>query len=493
MVRSVLLLLLSLSILFNSARCAERSPAEILSEIREQGNNASTKLFEELARQKSDKALEALIEGLDAISKASKVCAGYKVFVHFRGVPKVEEKAAAYLAVCAGKNKRQLALHAVLRLGALWPASRRELVELALEHPAAESRSVALMNLVDHGMSLETKVLKRFTRSKDPAVRYEGFLALAAQEEDAAERHRAIVKLERSRDEIKRLVAVELLATNDVPERFELLSEHLDDEDPCVARKTIASLERTRDKTAIGILVAHLSSADRAARYRIAGSLERLTGLSLGTEPDRWQRWWETEGPTFELPAAPAKLEKKGATEQRTVSFYGLPIFADDLVFAIDTSDSMKQPSAGEGGDSRMAVAKRELGQAIEGLSESGSFDIVNFGKSAWSWKGELVSASSRNKRAAQKHVEYLRYSWGTELYVALEHAFQDRRADTIILLTDGDPQLSVMMDRGALRRIVTQWNRSRHTTIDCLSIGTNRVWLQKLAEESGGRYKRIE
>lgn len=485
--------LLSLLPLLGPGVAAERTPSEILSEIRRQGNNVPAKLFEELARQKSGEALDALVKGLDGISKASKVCAGYKVFSHFLGVPKVEDEAAAYLVECAGKTNRQLALHAVLRLGALWPASQDELVELALKHPTAESRSVALMHLVEQGMSLETKTLKKLARSKDPAVRYEGCLALTAREEDGADRVRAIDKLERSRDAVERLAAVELLATNDVPERFELLGERLADDDPRVVRKTIASLARTRDKTAVGLLVEHLSRADRGARYRIACSLEQLTGLSLGTDPGRWQRWWEADGPTFTMPTASAKPQERAAAEGGTVSFYGLPIFADAIVFAIDTSHSMKSPSAGEGSNSRMAVAKRELGRAIEGLAESGRFDIVNFGKSAWSWKGELVPTNRRNRREAQKHVEYLDYSWGTELYAALERAFVDPRADTIILLTDGDPQLSVMMDRAVIRRIAAQWNRSRHTTIDCLSIGTDRPWLRQLAERSGGRYKRIE
>ncbi len=59
--------------------------------------------------------------------------------------------------------------------------------------------------------------------------------------------------------------------------------------------------------------------------------------------------------------------------------------------------------------------------------------------------------------------------------------------------MTDGDPQLSVMQDRGALQRIVAQWNRTRHTTIDCITIGTDRAWLRKLSEITGGRYERIE
>ena len=82
--------------------------------------------------------------------------------------------------------------------------------------------------------------------------------------------------------------------------------------------------------------------------------------------------------------------------------------------------------------------------------------------------------------------------SWGTEAYKALREAFVDPRADTILLLTDGDPQLSLMQDRAVMRRIIIQWNRTRHTTIDCITIGTDRGWLRKIAMATGGRYKQV-
>jgi len=104
-----------------------------------------------------------------------------------------------------------------------------------------------------------------------------------------------------------------------------------------------------------------------------------------------------------------------------------------------------------------------------------------------------LTPASERNKKAALKHVRYLDLSWGTEVYGALREAFRDPRADTVLLLTDGDPQLSLMQDRAAVQRIVAQWNRTRHTAIDCLSIGAERAWLRKLADQTGGRYKTVD
>ncbi|MCB9915533.1 MAG: hypothetical protein H6828_10345 [Planctomycetes bacterium] len=481
-------LLLCLSL----AAPAERTPAELLGAIRAAGAEVDPALFEELGALQSAEALEALERALDGLPNKDKVCTGYKALRHFAGVDGLEARAVAYLADCARGRDLQLALHAGLRLGDLGAAADGALVELALELERRDQRSLALLHLVEHGMPLDDKQLDKLARSKDPAVAYEGKLARAQREVDPAERERALTALGRSRDAVERLVAVELCASAPGPAAFGVLERALEDKDPCVARKAVASLERLRAKEAVALLVARLASAERGERYGVSRALVRLTGKDLGTEPERWQRWWREEGATAALPAAAATAPVDDAPGGTSTSFYGLPLYAERLVFAMDTSDSMKVP-ASAGGETRIAIAKREVARALGALPESGAFDVVNFGKAAWSWKGELVPAKPRNVREAQKHVEYLDLSWGTEVYAALFAAFADPRADTIVLLTDGDPQLSVMMDRVAMRRIVRQWNRTRHTTVDCLSIGTERPWLRKLAEESGGRYRTVD
>ena len=151
------------------------------------------------------------------------------------------------------------------------------------------------------------------------------------------------------------------------------------------------------------------------------------------------------------------------------------------------------QNPATTNGASRIEIAQLELSKAIEGLPESSEFDVVHFGQLAWSWKGELIPARSKNKKAAQQFVQQLDLTLGTEIYAALREAFSDPRADAILFLTDGDPQLSLMQNRVALRRIVAQWNRTRHTTVDCITIGTERAWLRQLSELTGGRYQRID
>lgn len=474
-----------------------RSPEVLLREIRAAGNEAPAKLFNELGQQRSVAAMDALIEGLESISKVEKLCKAFESFHHFAGVEGAEETAIAYLEDRARQSQEQLALHAVLRLGELWPAAKDPLFELALDHATADGRSVALMWLVENGLPLSPKQINKLARSKDPLVRYEGLLAATKREMDQARRFKSIVMMARDRDSIERLVAVELLRSEDPPQRFALLFAALGDTDPRVNRKALDCLEQIRLPQSLETMIRRLPDADVGESVRIADALRRLTGLSFGTNSTAWQKWWKKEGENFVVPptdsAASSATGKEKPEHQSTASFYGLPIHAQHLVFAVDASDSMKQPAGGTKNSTRMDVAKRELHKAIEGFPKSSSFDIVHFGKSAWSWKGELVTATSKTKKQALDHVEDLPLSWGTEVYVAMREAFRDPRADTILLLTDGDPQLSLLQDRKAMHRLIMQWNRTRHTTIDCITIGTDRAWLRKLAVATGGRYKRIE
>ncbi len=293
-------------------------------------------------------------------------------------------------------------------------------------------------------------------------------------------------------------MAVELLGDDTqaaCPGRFTLLAASLDDPYSPVARKAVAALVRTRARGAVAVLVARLADAGEAETWHLTRALTDLTGQAHGRRAEPWLRWWEREGATFEPPpAGTAGASGAAPADDATLAtFYGLPIHDEHLVFAVDTSDSMKAATARTDDASRIDVAKEELRRAIEGFDGDATFDLVNFGKSAWAWRGELVPVKKRTRQEALDWVDGLDLSWGTELHGGLREAFRDPSADAIVLLTDGDPQLSVLMDRGTIRRLVRQWNRTRHTTVDCLSIGTDRRWLRTLAEENGGRYRQVD
>lgn len=470
-----------------------RSPAELLGVIRAQGNQTPDGVFEELCGHRSVEALEALVDGLGAVSQPAKRCKAYGATRRFAGVPGVADGAAGFLLREAERGTEVLTLHAALRLGALWPDSREELLELALELPAEDARAAALLGLVEHAAELTADELGRLARSKDEAVRYEGLLGELLALDPVEGRSRRLERLLRGRDPAGRLAAVEALGSTPTADRVEALGAALDDRDPRVVRKAIAALGRARERAAVERLVTLLGACRAGLRHRVADALGALTGEDLGRDPERWARWWSDRpddyAPPQTPPPAPAAREE-GPTRS---SFYGLPLLATEVVFAVDSSDSMKQAADGAQGPSRRSLARDELLRAIDALPEEAAFDLVDFGAGARSWRGELVEASRRRRREARAHVEGLDLSWGTEIYGGLREALRDPRVDTVVFLTDGDPQLSLMQDRGALERLVGQWNRTRHARIDCISLGGDRPWLRRLAEGSGGRYVRAD
>ena len=465
-----------------------RSAEELLATIRSQGNKTPDAVFDELCALRTAEALEALVDGLGAVSQPAKRCKAYAATRRLAGVPEVADAAAGFLQREAERGSEVLRLHATLRLGPLWPDSREELLELALELSEPDARAAALLGLVDHAEELTPEELARLARSKDEAVRYEGLLGQLRAGSPELEPDRLL----KGRDIAGRLAIVEHLASSTGEDRIDQLEVALDDRDARVVRKALAGLARLPERDAVALLVGRLQDCRPGLRPRIAASLRQLTGEDLGLQPERWARWWADRPVDYTPPGKAPEVAAPEEGETRS-SFYGLPVLATEVVFAIDASDSMKRPAKEGGGPSRQELARAELLRALDGLPDDALVDIVSFGKGADSWRGELTELGRRRRRDARRHVETLSLSWGTEIYGGLREALRDPRTDTVVFMTDGDPQLSLMQDRAALRRLVAQWNRTRHTTIDCVSLGGDRAWLRRLAEESGGRYVQVD
>jgi len=475
------------------AQPQQATPTELLEQIRAAGSKAPAALFDSLAKQRTPEAWKAYQSALGSMRNADTICRAFASMKFFNGADDVQESVVEYLAESALESNEKVALHAVLRLGELWPVCQDQLVDLALKHATADGRSVAMMCLVEHGSPFTSKQISILSKSKEVGIRYEAKLATLFAPADDVAIAKTVTKFAASSDVAERLAAVEFLRVARTPKRFELLRERLNDKDPRVNRKCLDVLEHTRAAAAVGILIDRLEVADVGEAHRTAEALRRLTEMSFGTDPRGWRRWWKIEADQFQFNGErDISVSLVDADPNGTASFYGMAITAQHLVFAIDTSDSMKADAGGTDGLTRLEVARKQVSQAIKDLPKNSSFDIVNFGKSAWSWNGKLVAAKAKSKTKAFGHVKGLKMSWGTEAYQALREAFVDPRADTILLLTDGDPQLSLMQDRAVMQRIIIQWNRTRHTAIDCITIGTDRGWLRKIAMATGGRYKQV-
>jgi len=108
------------------------------------------------------------------------------------------------------------------------------------------------------------------------------------------------------------------------------------------------ALSRARVEAAVPYWIELLSSASRAVRERAQRSLEAVSGMALGSGPERWLRWHESELAWFEL-QAPRVLAELGDEDETKVlaamrEIAGRHLFrdelADALIVALDRPES---------------------------------------------------------------------------------------------------------------------------------------------------------
>ncbi|MCP3916638.1 MAG: VWA domain-containing protein [bacterium] len=384
-----------------------------------------------------------------------------------------------------------------------------------------------------------TETLAKLTRDKDPVLALDALHALGKRK-DAAEHLKVIATHLKAKTDGQRRAAVvaigklriadpdwpkelfELATKKDVATRMgachaladlrskeavEVLRRMLDDEMWQVRAEALWQYASLRKKGSIPVLIKRLSTEQGRLREDVARALQTLTARDFGILPDRWERWWEAEGESFEVPELTAALEaaarREATDEGRTAaSFFGLRILSQRVCFVMDTSGSMKDPSSsgggrtgagGRSGPTRMHVAKAELIDALERFPDGDRFNMIFFATGAETWKRKLTAMSPKARRQATEHTQEQEAVGATAAYDALALAFQDDDIDTIYLLTDGEPTVGRIVDPSRLRDAIASWNETRRITIHGISVGRDSRLLRGLAEDSGGRYKRID
>jgi hypothetical protein len=353
------------------------------------------------------------------------------------------------------------------------------------------------------------KVIAGNIKSKHAAQRRAAVVALGKLSIEDEGWQDQLFKLALKKDAAVRMGACHALADLRTPEAVMQLERLLQDKQWPVRAEAMWQLTSLRKKTTIPLLIERLSRESARLCEDVAKALRILTEKDLGTAPVRWEAWWAAEGAAFEVGpldgglAAERARERGAAAGETSASFFGLRILSDRVCFILDTSGSMNEPSkgdgertgsGGEGGSgTRMTAAKRQLVQALEKFPEGERFNMIFFSHSAESWKKGLTPMSTTNRSKSIEAARDLRADGGTAVYDALKLAFDDVNVDTIYLLTDGEPTAGEVIEPDRIRRQVGAWNETRLITIHTISVGRDSPLLRDLAEDSGGRYKRID
>ena len=142
---------------------------------------------------------------------------------------------------------------------------------------------------------------------------------------------------------------------------------------------------------AIDALLELLPKLDGEVRGDVVRHLTQATGQAHGTDIAAWVRWWKEHRAEFEQAAANGSTWLKEIVIRDVPSYYGLPLYAQRLVFVLDMSGSMD--------GSRLEAAKRELTHAIAGLPEDVSFSIVVYNYRVIAWQRNLVAPTPRRRK----------------------------------------------------------------------------------------------
>ena len=174
------------------------------------------------------------------------------------------------------------------------------------------------------------------------------------------------------------------------------------------------------------------------------------------------------------------------------VTFYGIPTHSHRVLFCIDISGSMLFPMDGKGGrrEPRINRTRRELLRTLSDLAPGTLFNVYLFGDVTLARTPRLVPATSEHKEAAIAFLEEQGIRGGTNLYGVLTDAL-DSGADTIFLLSDGEPNQGTIVDPALILEEIAARNAHAGATIHTIGLSQdqNAELLVNLAHRNGGRY----
>ncbi len=246
-------------------------------------------------------------------------------------------------------------------------------------------------------------------------------------------------------------------------------------------------LKKTPMQEDVRYLVEVLENHDGRAAAEAVEMLRTITGYRVGDDPRTWRFFMvkhQADGTPF---------RHAGGREQKpdpTLSYMGIPILGDRVVFVLDSSGSMDSPMAERGDETRGQRAVTELAALLPRLPKDAKFSILFFDSNVHSFASGLVSKSKKNVTAATEWLQERKFNGGTNLFGGLSEAFEIKDVEEVILLSDGEPSVGEVQDVEKIRAWVQRWNRWRKVRVSTVALSAPRgarQFVAKLAQENGG------
>jgi len=294
-----------------------------------------------------------------------------------------------------------------------------------------------------------------------------------------------LVKLSGHHKQGLAIPALQALGEINTPQAFAVFEKALKAKDWPVRVAAIRGLSRLRRKESVELLVDRIDKEEGRMLAEIVDVLRGLTGKPFGYAPGAWKEWWTGAKDDFVLPD---KARALVTSQANMTTYYGVPVLSNRMVFVMDMSGSMSEVA---GTESRMEQAKKELSRVLSQLNPASHVNLIFFDDRIEPWHKGLMPIKTHLKEA-QAVVARLAPRGQTNIFDSLEFAFTHKEADTIYLLSDGDPTAGRIIDKDDILREIRKMNRLRQIVIHTVSFGES-PFLKELATQNGGQYVEIK
>lgn len=253
----------------------------------------------------------------------------------------------------------------------------------------------------------------------------------------------------------------------------------------------IRYLTKCRDVASIPLLIGRYGKEEG----RLAAELDQALFVHTATRcfsRKEWESWWQKNQTGFVLPHPDTVKGGGTTTGGRTIAYHDIPVVSSRIAFLVDRSGSMNERVGTDKKFTRLDAAKEQLVKVVTALPATHQVNLIPYETDVAPLWPEIRAMDNDNRDKLLRIAKALPLGRGTNIFDALEKAFEDPKVDTIYLLTDGQPSAGRVRTTEGILEEVKRWNRTRQIVIHCIGIGIDSDLLKRLAAENGGVYKYV-
>ncbi|MCP4092076.1 MAG: VWA domain-containing protein [Planctomycetes bacterium] len=366
-----------------------------------------------------------------------------------------------------------------------------------LEHEDEKVRDLAMEGLVNSGSDSVRDLLIQRLESNDARLRSDAMWALSQLGNLPVTVEPRILELAASSNTAERVQAANVLRRfpRSTP-AFEAVTALLEDDAWPVRSMATESMLAFRRTSSLPALVKLANEEYGRVREDAIHCLTQLSGEDVGPIGESWALWLKERPEFYQLPSArkavamlhsrkPKQEENQHSVVRNT--YHGLDVAREGVVFVLDVSGSMS--SRFNDRQTYYQHFASALDETISHLPADTQFNVVLFSSSVKMWRNELVSASADNIMSAKGFLEQTQPGGGTNLHSALMASLSFESAQTVYLLTDGNPTIGPMTAPDAILSMLERSNRNRRIRFHTIAAGSVQAsFLAELATANGGK-----